>query len=431
MSDVDPRLFNLLGGEELAPLRRRLRRCFERTAPGAPPDLLRLGGLGTTERESLALLTGQPPRAAKSIQIDVRLLDAKLRDAGIADSLRDALERIDGPIVDLASTRSATLASWSATVATSQHPALADYLQSPAALGLLKRLARQSPSAAVQLLDAADKVLHRLPAGGLARAQLAAEALGNAHALDDGQACATLVLAAWRRIEKMPSGPAGPADPLDEFSAEIPDSASGNATDERTRDVWARAGVLVNELARPALLLNLPVGTGESPPGAPGEPAYLSLRRLLRAPPRWAVAGRPVFVCENPNLLAIAADRLGMDCAPLVCTDGMPAAAQRTLLIQLAMAGAQLRYHGDFDWPGIQIANFVMRTCGAQPWRFGTADYEAATRTSRTRYSLTDARIDASWDAALALAMERCGLAIAEESLAATLLADVHATAES
>jgi hypothetical protein len=207
MSDVDPRLFNLLGGEELAPLRRRLRRCFERTAPGAPPDLLRLGGLGTTERESLALLTGQPPRAAKSIQIDVRLLDAKLRDAGIADSLRDALERIDGPIVDLASTRSATLASWSATVATSQHPALADYLQSPAALGLLKRLARQSPSAAVQLLDAADKVLHRLPAGGLARAQLAAEALGNAHALDDGQACATLVLAAWRRIEKIRRAP--------------------------------------------------------------------------------------------------------------------------------------------------------------------------------------------------------------------------------
>ena len=28
---------------------------------------------------------------------------------------------------------------------------------------------------------------------------------------------------------------------------------------ERDRDVWAKAGVLVNELARPALFLNLPM----------------------------------------------------------------------------------------------------------------------------------------------------------------------------
>ncbi|MGF2508519.1 DUF2399 domain-containing protein, partial [Ralstonia pseudosolanacearum] len=27
--------------------------------------------------------------------------------------------------------------------------------------------------------------------------------------------------------------------------------------------------------------------------------------------PAWPVKGTPVFVCENPNLLAIAADRLG------------------------------------------------------------------------------------------------------------------------
>ena len=74
-----------------------------------------------------------------------------------------------------------------------------------------------------------------------------------------------------------------------------------------------------------------------------GEPVHLSLRRLLRRPPPWDVAGREVFVCENPNIVAIAADRLGTTCAPLACTDGMPFAAQQTLLAQLAASGARLR----------------------------------------------------------------------------------------
>ena len=105
---------------------------------------------------------------------------------------------------------------------------------------------------------------------------------------------------------------------------------------------------------------------------SPGEPVHLSLRSLLRRPPTWHVAQRDVFVCENPNIVAIAADRLGAACAPLACTDGMPSAAQQTLLAQLAAAGARLRYHGDFDWPGLVIGNFVMREFGAEPWRFGS-----------------------------------------------------------
>ncbi len=421
--DMAPRLDKLLGGDELAGLRRRLRRHFERAAPGAPPGLLRLSSLSVAERETLALLTGRPPRDSKSMQVDVALLDATLRAAGIAGSLREALEQIDGPVVHLASVRAAAQASWPAVVASCAHPALGGYLQAPAALGLLKRLARQDPLAAEHLLDAADAVLRRLPAGGLARAQLAAETLGNAHALDTGQATATLVLAAWRQMER---GRPGASDPKD-LPDGTPEETPINAPDERTRDVWARAGVLVNELARPALLLNLPVQADETPVCAPGEPAYLSLRRLLRTPPRWAVADLMVFVCENPNLVAIAADRLGVNCAPLVCTDGMPAAAQRTLLTQLAQAGARLRYHGDFDWPGIQIANHVMRAWGAHPWRFTALDYEAAAAgASHTRRDLANTCVAASWDAALVPAMQRHGLAIAEEAVAASLLGELR-----
>ena len=39
-----------------------------------------------------------------------------------------------------------------------------------------------------------------------------------------------------------------------------------------------------------------------------------------------------------------------------------------------------LRYHGDFDWPGIAIANSVIRRHDATPWRLSAADYQAAVR---------------------------------------------------
>ena len=133
-----------------------------------------------------------------------------------------------------------------------------------------------------------------------------------------------------------------------------------------------------------------------------------------------------MFVCENPNLLAIAADRLGPRCAPLVCTDGMPAAAQRTLLAQLAGAGASLRYHGDFDWPGLRIGNQMLREHAAVPWRFGAGDYRAAVIDApRPGRTLGDAAVDALWDAGLAAAMRAEQLAIDEEALADILLGDL------
>ncbi len=400
---VDPRLQRLLGGDALAVLRKRLRRHFERADPLAPSADLRIGKLSPHEHQALALLTGRAPLVAGSMRIDLDALDAALRDAGLADSLRDALQRLDGPIVHQAGARAAAQARWSAVADGAEHAALAALLQGASGLGLLKRLAGQDAAAARRLCGRAAAVLQRLPAAGLPRSELAARVLGDAHALDAGQPTATLVLAALRQAEA---------------------ASADDATEDDAREVWARAGVLVNELARPALCLNLPLYG--SALADPGEPAYVSLRRLLRAPPAWAVAGREVFVCENPNLLAIAADRWGARCAPLLCTDGMPAAAQRCLLAQLAAAGARLRYHGDFDWPGVHIGNQLMRVHAAQPWRFGAADYQAALiHAAHADYRLAGTPVAAVWDAALAPAMQAHGLALAEEALAATLLPDL------
>ena len=368
---MDPRLQRLLGGETLAALRKRLRQRYER---GVPADVLRLGALSAAEHAALAR-------------------------ADLASSLRDALEQLDGPIIDTTAKRLQVHVQWQQLVEDCAHPALRAALQTSAGLGLLKRLCASQPEAGERLVLDANQVLRRLPAEGIARAQLAVATLGDAHALDSGKPVATLVLSALRHG-------AAPDDDAD-----------------RVRDLWAAAGVLVNELARPALTLNLPGPTGTEP----GEPTYFSLRSLVRSPPAWAVTGRPVFVCENPNLVAIAADQLGPHCAPLVCTDGMPAAAQRVLLTQLRAAGAMLHYHGDFDWPGLRIGNQVIREHGARPWRFSSADYRAAIiGAPRPGRRLVDAAVNALWDDTLADAMLTERLAIDEEGLADVLLDDLR-----
>ena len=409
---TDDRLQRLLGGTQLHSLRLRLRLRYQRTTPDASPRTFRIERLSTDEHAALAALLGRPARFAASMQVDVAALDSALRQAGIADSLRAALERLDGRIVDRVAEQEALQLQWRRVIDECADPGLAGLLQTPAGTRLLKRVAGSSHETAARSLAGAQAVLCRLPAGGLTRAQLAADVLGDAHALDAGCAAATLVLAVLRAA-------AGCVPSVDAQALE-PDAPSA-------RDLWAGAGVLVNELARPALFLNLPVAGGD--PGRLGEPAYLSLRSLLRSPPTWSVGGRSVFVCENPNLLASAAEHLGARCAPLVCTDGMPAAAQRSLLNQLAEAGAVLRYHGDFDWPGLRIGTHVMRRHHAQPWRFGADDYLDALRFApQPGRGLHGAEVDAFWDAALAAAMRSGRRAIDEEMVAQTLLEDLATT---
>ena len=415
------RLQRLLGGPALAALRQRLRRAYEQAAPGSEPGLLRLGALASHEAEALQALAGRPARQTASMKVDLAELGASLQAAGLASGMRQALELLDGPILALAAERAAAAAAWSDLAGQTWHPALARLLSNAYGLGLLRRLAAGDAQAARVLCERTARVLAALPAQGQPRASLAALCLGDAHALDKGRPVATLVLAALRLAGQ-----------------DVAASDGDDGGEEGARAQWAAQGVSVNELARPALTLNLPLhGEGLNPAlpdragdgAADGEPRYWSLRQLLRSPAAWRVAGRDVFVCENPNLLAMAADALGWRCAPLVCTDGMPAAAQRALLAQLAEAGAQLRYHGDFDWPGIAIANRVLQDFGAHAWRFCAADYQAAVQLAApgARAHLRGQPVNAAWDSALAGAMLQTQSAIAEEALLAQLLPDLAA----
>ncbi len=111
-----------------------------------------------------------------------------------------------------------------------------------------------------------------------------------------------------------------------------------------------------------------------------------------------------------------------MDGLPLVCGRGQPTVAVMRLLDLLRAAGAHLRYHGDFDWPGLMIANRVLRRTGASPWRYGTADYLAAA--GRARAPLTGPSVPATWDDTLRPAMERAQVQV-EEDIVDDLLGDI------
>ena len=393
-SNDDGRLERLLGGVELAELRERLRRRFARSPHAQQITLTRLA---EHERRALEGLLGRKSRIAESLRVTTADLDDAVRRAELAASFRHALELLGGPIRDLAAERKALEVTWARAFASTMHPGLRVLLDDPAARGLVRRLADGDPVRAAALIDSASRVLARLPAAGAPRSRLAAEALGDAHALDRGRPVATLVLAVLR-----------------------------SDAEERDRDIWARNGVLVNELAAPALVLNLPAaldtkaGRLAACARELGEPLHLSLRTLLRSPSGWCVRDRDVYVCENTNIVAIAADVLGGHSAPLICTDGMPSASQQVLLQQLQAQGARLHYHGDFDWPGIRIANFVMRSFGARPWRLSASDYVAG----RGR-ALKGQPVAASWDGELAPRMAAAGYVLEEEAVVDGMLQDL------
>lgn len=407
---ADARLQRLLGGAELEHLRRRLRARYERGETG---DAFTLSELTVTERRALEGLLGRPARSASSMRVRRSELDAVIARAGLAADLRAALEVLDGPLIDRKARRLELEREWSAVLDGVDEPRLCSLVSAPTGAGILKRLASGDPARGRVLLEHAGRVLARIPAQGVPLSRLAAETLGDSHALDAGQPVAALVLRACR----------------DGHSDSGAGDAGGVDSDSR-RDQWARLGVSVNELAVPVLCLNLrardatPAAGLAAVAGELGEPVHLSLRALLRGAPAWEVADTTVHVCENASIVAIAADRLGADCAPLVCTDGMPAAAQQTLLQQLLDCGARLRYHGDFDWPGLAIGNFVLRRFRAAPWRFGADDYRAARADVELPLS-EGPRVAADWDDRLEPALAERGIVVHEEAVVETLLLDL------
>lgn len=416
----DERLRRLLGTPELAWLVARTRRRLELGRTLDATITLRDATLG--QRRAVERLLGRPPREGHALRVSLPAVDALLRRSGACpDGLAAAVERLTGPIIVVAERRAAHERAWAAAydpleraVAASGREELEAWLQRLRGAGTVKRI-EPDPLAARTLLGDAATTLTALPAQREPLGRFAGRVLGDAHALDDSEPLATVVLGAVRAL----AGIAPPAD--------------GESPAEWRREAWAAVGVLRDPLSSTALTLGLP-GTDRSATGRllalaaeAGEPLVLTLRQLAAGSP-WreqTLEGRTTHVCENPVVVALAADRLGAACNPLVCVGGQPGAAAMTLLRALATGGARLRYHGDFDWGGVSIANTLHARLPIEPWHYDTAALRAALAAGASGPPLRGNPVVARWDPDLASTLRSAGHAVEEEAVTDGLLADL------
>lgn len=402
----DARLRRLLGDPGLAWLVDRARRRLEREQPLTGP--VSLSAPTSSQRASAERLLGRSPGSGRSLSVRLDEVDAVLRRSGISPAgLAPALEALTGPIVALGPAREAEDLAWQEAYApidalADHFPALAAWAARLRGDGLVRRLAG-TPAAARALLDQTAVVLGSLPMDPpVSLPAFAARRLGSAHALDDGAPLATITLSGIRALTGFPDG---------------------TGTEWR-REAWASAGLLRDELSSTVLTLNLRGTPALDWMADAGEPSVLTLRQLIRRPP--ASTASAVRICENPAVLAAAAEAYGPRCVPLVCLQGQPSAAALLLLRHLHEGGATLHYHGDFDWGGLRIASALLRRVPWQPWRYTAADYRAAALASPDGLPpLAGQPTVAPWDPDLKQALLERGVRVEEETLLDVLLSDL------
>lgn len=407
---------SLLGGSRHARIFERARGALERT-DGEPTGSISLAGLDADELVGLAGLISAKRTPQEGGRLAIARLDAALRASRLGCGIRDAVEALGGPIALRRAERTAATeardALWSEAFGdplVAADPALAIWLGELRRTGLVRRLGGPS-GREEKLLQTALDVLRRLDEPRSLE-RLATAVTGDAHALDDGMPLATLVLKAVAARTGLPF-----------------------ATDaESRRELWSAAGVAVDDLASVVLVAGLrlssadPLARAISGFAESGQPARLTLRTITGLVDVGALRSeaRTVYVCENPSVVRAAVEAVPDLRVPLIATEGQPSTAARLLLRTLREQGVTLRYHGDFDWPGLRIARLVIERVGARPWRFRASDYRAAVgRSGAVLRPLVGDRAASPWDPALAAAMAERGLAVFEEQTIEALIDDL------
>lgn len=358
-------------------------------------------------RHALAALLGRPVTRDRVV-LDLADIDLRLRERSGAGGLVDVLPRVTGrPLVDRPARAAERAARRSEPLELARSlvsgPWVEQWLDGLRKTGLLAR--RED---ALNRVREAATVLRIVLAGGHAdrsRVELAAQAVGDAHALDDDRVLTQVVL---RGLAAAAGSP-------------VPASAAAR------RALWARYGVSPDLVSSTCLVLGL-LSPGDDAvsrrlrlAAEMGDPVHLTARDLRRwqhsAPsdPR-AV---PVLVCENPRVLEAVADKFH-GTYPVVCTSGEPNTVVTAVLQRLVSSGRRLRYHGDFDWPGVAIANRLVARYGVEPWLMDAGEYETGLHPRGPR--LLGAPVDPVWDAELGAAMRAHGRAVHEESVIGKIL---------
>lgn len=381
-----------------------------------PAGTLRLADLDRDERHALAGLLGRPV-ANDRVSVDLGALDRRLRASGTAAGLVAAADRLRGPLVDRPGRRRAQADATARVWVAGRHaldesglgaaPWVEPWLDDLRRAGSLGRVpaerAQRVLTTAVRCAAALPHLTGDPPCG---RGELASLVTGDAHGLDDGSLLGALVLRAAAAIVGTP----------------YPTSTPGR------RALWRAVGVSTDEVSTTALTAGLrtSVPSWLDDRTDAGWESHLTMRDLRRLDLR-RPGDEVVYVCENPRVLEAAIDA---GCQrPVVCAMGQPAVVVTVLLEQLAAAGAELRYHGDFDWPGITIANVLVGSHECRPWRFGAPDYlDVLARLAAVTSELPmlgAPATTASWDAQLTTEMATARRAVHEELVLDDLLADL------
>ncbi|MFJ4975441.1 TIGR02679 family protein [Streptomyces coeruleorubidus] len=384
---------------------------------------LRLTAMNAQERNNLSLLLGKA-LTGSTVTVRLDVLDARLRDSAAGLGLRQTLEELGPPLSDRRAARADVAARreqvWSSLASSLDASPLANQEWPRQWYDLLRRAGVPrgvTPEAAIWTLQQAVQVLTALLGpegpernGTRGRGELAAMTTGSAHGLDDGTWLARLV----QRGVALAHG------------TEFPDDAAGR------RALWRLVSVTPDEVSSTVLTYGLrPDGEGwreralreRADHHAEVHVTPRDLHDLRLQLP----AGTLIHICENPRVVEAAADAACVQ--PLVCTSGSAATVVFTLLDALAATGCRFAYHGDFDWPGIALANRVIRRYEARPWRMGTADYEHLAARSQAegvpQLALDGQPVKADWDPDLAHAMIALGVALHEEATLELLVDDL------
>lgn len=201
----------------------------------------------------------------------------------------------------------------------------------------------------LELAERCGQVLRNLPEPGgstVLLTVLAAQTLGDPHALDKGSAVAAGVLHLL--------------------------GADVSTTAEDWRAAWEEAGVVCDPVSSRVLVLNLVLrGEGAAcrlTAAAGSEPLWLTWRSLSGS---FDCEAPDVHVCENPSVVIAAANQLGADALPLVCTNGRPSAAVRRLLSELEAHGAIIHARADDDAAGRDIIDALRAMIPSmRSWRY-------------------------------------------------------------
>lgn len=390
----------------LGPLWERVLARLERGGL-VPQGYVVLAPASRAERHALAALLGRPTVRQRQ-RVNLAELDTRLRERSGVGGLVPVLTALTGRAPEDRPARRAeqdTARETPLALATELvgAPWVPEWVSGMRRTGLLTGRAD-----AERVVRDAARVIGDLPAPGAARhtvsrVELGARLLGDAHALDRDTLLHQVVVRALAAAAGVPP----------------PTSARGR------EQLWSAVGVAPDLVSRTCLVWGLrPEGDGPLAERLGlaadlGDPVHVTDWDLRRGGGLAPTPGGAVLVCENPRVLEAVAERAPVGWA-VVCTSGEPNLVVDQVLRGLAESGLRLRYHGDFDWPGIALVERAIGRYAVEPWRMRSQDYLDGLVTGSPQ--LVGRPVEPSWDAELGAAMRSRGRAVHEETVLTELL---------